>query len=119
MALHKKNWQEAEVSKSVFNTRFISFPVVYPQWKFFLTSLALFVWRKKKCHPQMFKTCLQSVKINVPPDYGSDSTNRYECRKGISCLFYRYLLEKCAEPGIAGKQKDCDACRYCDSIENA
>ncbi len=67
----------------------------------------------------MFKTCLQPVKINVQPDYGSDCAKRYKCRKGIACLFNRYLLEKCAEPAIAGKQKNCDACRYCDSIENA
>lgn len=67
----------------------------------------------------MFKTCLQPVKINVHPDYGSDCTNRYECRKGIACLFNNYLLEKCAEPGIAGKQKDCDASWYYDPIENA
>lgn len=67
----------------------------------------------------MFKTCLQPVKINVQPVYGSDSATGYGYRKEISCLSDRYSPEKCAEPGIAGKQKDCDACRYCDPIENA
>lgn len=67
----------------------------------------------------MFKTCLQSVKINVQSVYGSDSATGYGSLKEIACLFNRYSPEKCAETGISGKQKDYNACRYYDPIENA
>jgi len=119
MVLHGKSRVKAEGLESNFNAGPVSFSAVYPQRSIFLTSLALFICRKKKCHPQMFKTCIQPVKINVQPAYGNDNTRGYECRKGISCLTGDYLPKEYPRTGITGKQRDCDACRYCDPIENA